>query len=175
MHWIIFTLFYVIAGGIIGSAYAWMTGASGPTRTEVVPLAAMFGPAILMVMYGFREAARRTGIPMARSFYHTLLVAFAAPMLCFGASLLLSTLGAPWFARLFKGLSYWSIPLVLVAAASYGLWRATQRFGRACVSDTTGGASPPSGDSGSRSTPATHRDPAGEQPPSALRRTPVFA
>lgn len=171
MYWFIFALLYVIAGGIIGSAYAWMTGASGPTHAEVFALAATFGPAILLVMYGFREAARTTGIPIARSFYHTLLVTFAAPMLCFGASLLCNALGCLWFARLFKGLSYWSIPLTFVAAASYGLWRATRAFERRLATGSTRGpdGSPPTGDGSSRSATAPHRDPARE-PPGALQR-----
>lgn len=175
MQWIIFALLYVLVGGIIGSAYAWMTGASGPTRAEVVAWAAIFGPAILLVMYGFREAARKTGIPLARSFYHTLLVTFAAPMFCFGASLLLSALGVSWFARLFKGLSYWSIPLVFVAAASYGFWRATREFERRLERGTTGGSSgtPPSGSGnpGDQSTTAQRTEASGSprDPIDALR------
>lgn len=164
MHWIILALLYVVVGGVIGSAYAWLTGASDPTRAEVVAWAATFGPAILMVMAGVRKVMREDGTPFARWTYHTLLVTFAAPMFCFGTSLLLNALGCLWFARLFKGLSYWSIPIVFVAAASHGLWRATREFNRRFERSSTGGPTPPVGSGGNRPAAASHRDPAEESP-----------
>lgn len=179
MHWFIFALFYVIVGGIIGSAYAWMTGASGPTRAEVAALAGTFGPAILMVMAGVRKVMRESDEPFARWVYHTLCVTFAAPMLCFGASLLCNAIGALWFARLFKGLSYWSIPIVFVVAASFGLWRATRAFDRRFATGSTHGPSgtPPSGSGNPGGQPVTSQraeaTDSSNEPPGVLRLCPT--
>ncbi|MBI4449669.1 hypothetical protein HY634_01295 [Candidatus Uhrbacteria bacterium] len=158
LFWFIFALIYSVAAAIVGSAYAWLTGASGPRFDEAAPLAGLLGPILIMVMVGVRKVAMDTGrmrISIARAIYHTLLVAFAAPMLCFGASLGLDALGAPLVARLLKGFSYWSIPLVFVTAACYGLWRVTRQFDRAQNEPGGPGATPPSGSSGPGTRQAT--------------------
>ncbi|MDO8622005.1 MAG: hypothetical protein Q7R80_02140 [bacterium] len=171
MHWFIFALLYVIAGVPVGYGYAFLTGASGQTFSEVVALSATFGPVILMVLAGFREAATKVGVPIAFTFYHTALIAFAAPMFIFGVALLFDALGAPSGTRLLKSFSYWSIPLVFINAGIYGIWRFTRQMDRARVRGATGGPTntPPSGDGGSRTATTPRAEGDRSLPPGVLR------
>ncbi|MDP3771416.1 MAG: hypothetical protein Q8R16_03900 [bacterium] len=173
MLWFIFALIYVAAGVPIGFGYAFFTGASEPSRPEVVAWAATFGPAVLMVIAAFRDVSWTTGEPFARLVYHTLLVTFAAPMLMFGISLLANAAGLELVAQIARALRYWSIPLVFVTAAGYGLWRVTKQFDRAHGATGGPGATPPSGSggSGTRSTTAQRAEGDRSLPPGALRRT----
>ncbi|MBI4434442.1 hypothetical protein HY635_01310 [Candidatus Uhrbacteria bacterium] len=157
MIWFIFALIYVAAGVPIGFGYAFFTGVSGPTFSEVVALSATFGPVIIMVLAGFREAAKKAGVPIALALYHTILIAFAAPMFIFGIALILDALGAPSVARLLKSFSYWSIPFVFINAGIYGILCITRQMDRRCMSGATGGpgVTPPSGSNDPGTRPAT--------------------
>lgn len=123
---ILYAYLYALLGAFIGCWFAALASAPGPDFLDIVGLAAILGPVTVFLIAGLREISQELKRPTPRWIHRSLVATFVAPMICLVASAVLEAAGAPWCARLAKGLAYASISVTLLAAACYGFWRTSR-------------------------------------------------